>query len=41
LVGFPLATTFGVKNECKIPDANKWVALGSKSYAYTNGIKYI
>jgi len=28
--------TFGVKNEIKFNDANEWVALGSKAYAYKN-----
>ena len=28
--------TFGVKNEIKFNDANEWVALGSKAYAYRN-----
>jgi DNA polymerase elongation subunit (family B) len=35
--GFALATTLGVKNEMKIKDANEWVCIGAKSYAYTNG----
>jgi hypothetical protein len=35
--GFALATTLGVKNEIKFQDANEWVCIGAKAYAYTNG----
>ena len=28
--------TFGIKNEIKFNNANEWVALGSKAYAYKN-----
>jgi hypothetical protein len=35
--GFPLRCTLGVKNEIKFNDANEWVCIGAKSYAYTNG----
>ncbi|CAL6102645.1 Conserved_hypothetical protein [Hexamita inflata] len=37
---FPLKMTLGIKNEIAISDANEWVCIGSKAYAYTNGKKY-